>query len=553
MPPSLARLLQDFSPGEYAISTSPFAGESWLAVDGSLFRLQTSGMGIWPVAEKIPIDALPREPEISADFAWNNEYYEALLQTDGMLRIGDAVLGELRVYAENGDTYSDERGDLLGVMLPVNPPRIIESSARHAILEFECAWRGQDAWVSARIRLILDPSPLLRWQIDLDSSGADLGVEMRFETARQGEVWVGMPFDLVQRPEVDADLLPRKPSPELSSILLGQRELGEVRTFPFHELVAISDQQSTSVVFARDLHAYRAEAGTLSLTLRRSIEWLTRADLEFRVGDAGPFFYVPDARCERKVRHELAFAVLPYPADSMALQALNAAFQNPPLVVRSGGSGDRRHWAFLQEDLPLSSLQVHEEALLARFYNPTGHTASLSHAYLDTDVWGQVQGEFISVAPKKIAVLRLDAPSQAAPEASDPAASQISLLNPPQWRVGPNHGAPDPAILAQLEEEISALDEQIEQVGVFLAEVQGAGQADWRSRLRLEHRQYALQRERLEYQLSLLLNQSKLQFGGSTPPEVLYRVDPEIAVVGKELNRLRIKRRIYDYVVHALD
>ena len=550
---SLARLMQDFLPGEYAISTSPFADESWLAVEGSFLRFQTSGIGIWPVAEEFPIDVEPSEPEISADFAWNNEYYEALLQTDGRLRIGDAVVGELRVYAENGDTYSDERGDFLGVMLPVNPPRIIESSSHHAVLEFECAWRGQAAWVSACIRVILDPSPLLRWQIDLDSIGTDLSVEMRFETNQQGEVWAGMPFDLVQRPEVDADLLPRKPSPELSGILLGQRELCEVRTFPFHELVAISNQQSTSVVFARGLHAYRAESGTLSLTLRRSVEWLTRDDLEFRVGDAGPFFYVPDARCERKVRHELAFAVLPYPADSMALQTLNAAFQNPPLVVRSNGSGDRRYWAFLQEDLPLSSLQVHEEALMARFYNPTGHIANLSHTYLDTDVWGQVQSESISVAPKKIAVLRLEATSQAAPEASDPAASQISLLNPPQWRVGPNHGAPDPALLAHLEEEILVLDEQLEQVGVSLAEMQGADQADWRSRLRLEHRQYALQRERLEYQLSLMLNQRKLQFGGSTPPEVLFQVDPEIAIVGKELNRLRIKRRIYDYVVHTLD
>ena len=550
---SLGYLLQDFSPGEYAISTNPFAGESWLTADGSLLRMQTGGVGVWPVVEKIPIEVSPLEPEISADFTWNNEYYEVLLQADGRLRIGDTALGELRVYAENGDTYSDERGDLLGIMLPVNAPRIIERSPHHTVLEFECAWRGESAWVSAHIRLIFDPSPLLRWQIDLDSGGANLDVEMRFADARKGEVWAGMPFDLVQRPKADTQLLPRQLSPELSSILLGQRELGEVRTFPFHDLVAISDQHGSSVIFARGLHTYRAEAGALSLTLRRSVEWLTRADLECRVGDAGPFFYVPDARCERKVRHELAFAILPYPATSMTLQALNAAYQNSPLVVRFDGRGPSREWKFLQEDLPLSSLQVQEDGLLARFYNPTSQPARLTKAYPETDVWGRVQGESISIAPKKIATLRLDNPRQEVSEADNFVTPQFSLLNLPQWRVGPNHGAPQPAMLAHLEEKISGLDAQIAQVGHELAQLHGDSLAERNSRLRLEHRQYALQRELCEYRLSLLLNQRKMEYGGNTPLEALYRVDPEVAEVGKELNRLRIKRRIYDYVVQALD
>lgn len=551
---SLAHLLQNFLPGEYAVSTNPFAGENWVIVDGSLMRLQTGGIGIWPVMEKIPNEGLPSEPDIAGEFTWSNEHYEARLSPDGALHIGDAVLGELRVFTERGDAYSDERGDLLGVMLAEKPLRVIERSARHAVLEYECVWRGETAWASARIHLIFDPSPLVRWQIDLDSTGADLRVEVRFETACQGEVWAGMPFDLAHRFEVDADLLPRQPSPELSSILLGQREINEVRTFPFHDLVAISTRQSSSVVFARGLHAYRAEAGELSLILRRSVEWLTRADLECRVGDAGPFFYVPDARCERSVRHELAFAILPYPASSMELQAVNAAFQNPPMVVRSYGAGHRHQWAFLQEDLPLSSLQVQDGNLLAHFYNPTLHGVELSQAYLETDVWGQAQRQASRVAPKKIAYLKLDIPmceGLGVDPANDTSASLISVLNLPKWRVGPNHGVPDPTVLAQLEEKILSLDDRIAQVGASIAQNQDIRTAEWR--LRQEHRRYVLQRERLEYQLSLLLNRRKLEFDGNTPLEALYQVDPEISAVGRELNRLRIKRRIYDYVVQALD
>jgi alpha-mannosidase len=550
---ALAHLLGGFAPGEYAVSTNPFAGETWLPVEDGLLRLETNGVGIWPVSSKLSLEALPLEREISGDFTWSNNHYAARLQPDGRLYIGESTYGEMRVYEENGDTYSDERGAYLGSLLPASPVRIIARSSRHCILEYECAWQGGSAWASARIRLTLDPTPLLRWQIDLDSGGTDLRVEMFFATARQGDIWAGMPFDLVPRPEADLDLLPFQPEPELSSILLGQRELDEVRTFPFHDLVAISDQEGSSVVFARGLHAYRAEGGDLYLTLRRSVEWLTRADLKRRIGDAGPFFYVPGARCERRVRHELAYASLPYPATAMALQSLNAAFQNPPLVVRAAGSGELHRWEVLQENLPLSSLQVGAGALLGRFYNPTPHEVAFSRAYPQTDVWGEVQGAFAAVPPKKIANLRLEFPSPGNWEPADPDAPPIVLLNPPQWRVGPNHGAPDPVVLAGLEGKIAGLDEQLVQVAADLALVQGAGEEVWRLRLRLEHRQYTLQRERLECQLSLLLNQRTLEYGGETPQEALYNLDPEIAAVGKELNRLRIKRRIYDYVIQVLD
>jgi alpha-mannosidase len=550
---SIEHVMQYFSPGEYTISTNPFSGECWLSVDGSLLRLQTSGIGIWPVTERIPIDALPSEQEETSDFTWSNDYYEALLQPDGQIRIGDAVLGELRIYRENGDTYSDERGDLVGIMYPVDPPRVIERSKAHTILEYECAWYGESAWVSTRIRLIFDLSPLVRWQIELDSSGTDLCVEMCFDTARQGEIWAGMPYDLVQRSEVDVDLLPRQPSPQLANILLGQRELGEVRTFPFHDLVVISERDNSSVVFARGLHAYRAESGVLSLTLRRSVEWLTRPDLKGRVGDAGPFFYVPDARCECSVRHELAFANLPYPVTSMRLQALNDTFQNPPLVVQTDGHGTREHWEFLREDLPLSSVQIQEDTLLARFYNPTEQAESLSRLYPETDVWGRSIGETNCLGPKKIAILRLDVPMQEAMHENEAADLQISLLNPPQWRVGLNHSMPDPAVMAQLEQKISILDELSEAVNTRLALIRAEGEEDQGLRFRLEHQYYALQRERLEYQFSLLLNRRKLEFGGNTPLEALCEIDPQIAAIGKQLNHLRIKRRIYDYVVQALN
>jgi alpha-mannosidase len=550
---SIMNIMRNFTPGEYAISTNPFTSESWLSFGGELLRMQTNGIGIWPIAEKIPIVEPPHELEENISFTWRNDYYEAVLQPDGLIRIGNALLGELRIYREDGDAYSDQRGDLLGIIYPTSQVQVKEKTERHAVLEFASIWKDEAGWVSAQIHLVFDSSPLVRWQIELDSSGTDLSIEMHFSTARQGEIWAGMPFDLVNREEADNDLLPKQPPLELTSILLGQRELGEVRTFPFHDLVAISDQQGSSVVFARGLHAYRAEKGALSITLRRSVEWLTRSDLQCRLGDAGPLLYVPDARCERNVIHELSFASLPYQATSMEIQALNSSFQTPPIVVRVDSHGSCDHWEFLQENVPLSSLQLQGSNLLAHFYNPTNTTASLSHTYVETDIHGHITGKTRAVPAKKIAVLKLDRLLPDGLDARSAIEAQIAILNLPQWHVGQNHGLPDLAALAVIGRKITSLEAQIGKVKSRLVLIQNTGEGDQDLRLRLEHRYFVLLREQLEYKLSLLLNERKLEYCGIVPLDALIKVDPEIEAIGKELNLARIKRRIYDYVVQALE
>jgi hypothetical protein len=65
----------------------------------------------------------------------------------------------------------------------------------------------------------------------------------------------------------------------------------------------------------------------------------------------------------------------------------------------------------------------------------------------------------------------------------------------------------------------------------------------------LQHRYYILKREQYEVRLSAQLNRHKLMSPGNA---YLYTPDPEIAELGTQLNQLRIKRRIYDYVVEAL-
>jgi alpha-mannosidase len=539
----LPPILAGFAPGIYGLSTQPFAVESWQPAAGRLWRVRTNGVGITPVDESYPVSTPERAVE---SFVWRNDHYEADLAQDGMVRLGAARLGQLLVFAEHGDTYSEQKGRLLGALQPSGPLVVAEESEAHTVLSYEAEWQGQGAHVAATVRIQLDRSPLIRWQVDLDSCGSDLRVEMRFATAQPGSIWAGMPFDVAPRPVADEDLLPRQLPPDLTGVLLGQRELHRVSTFPFHDFVAVSAAAATAAVFARGLHAYSAaEDGAISLLLRRSVEWVTKSNLPDREGDAGPAFYVPDARCERAVRHELAFARGDFAAPSPELLALNGTFQYSPLLVRHEGSGSQREWQLLNEALPLSRLRLQGGQLLARIYNPTTRPAPLAAPHQLVDVWGAVQGETAEIGPYAIATLEL-AP-QPPPDAGENPQGSVTLLNRPRWRVGASASRPDPAVLGEMERQMVALEAAIRTVQEEMDASTGA------ARLRLEHRYYVLKRKQLELQLSHLLNERRLARGDGPPDHAyLYERDEQVATLGLALNRLRIKRRIFDYVVQAV-
>lgn len=538
---SLAAILHDGAPGTYAVSTNAFPYDGWIAAGEQCYHAHTDGIGVWPVEETHPVDT-PNTP-VSA-FEWHNEHYSARLNAVGSVQIGEATLGRLVCHSENGDTYSDEAGLARGVCQIVAAPVIEQRSAAHSVVRYACRLAWDAVTITALVRLTFDQGPLVRWQIELDSHGTDFQVDLVFETAQRGTIMAGMPFDMVQRPAADRDLLPRQVDPTLAKVLLGQRELNEVRTFPFHDMVTITDGAAGAAVFARGLHSYRAtDEGQIAITLRRAVEWLTKADLDNRVGDAGPFFYVPDARCERQVQHELAVVVGTIAADAQALQRLNAGFQNPPLIVDAASPSERTTWAFMREDLPLSSLHLHGEQIHARIFNPTAQPVALHQPYQQVDVWGQPRGLTDSVAPKDIVTVAV---AQPLPAVNDPPAHPVQVLNRPRWRVGANHGAPDRVILAQLAAQISDLEQQIDALTAQLEQAQG------RERYLLEHRTYVLKRELYEYRLSVRLNALKLNAGGELSADYLFTPDAEVADIGFQLNQLRIKRRIYDYIIESV-
>ncbi len=539
---SLSHILQDFTAGTYAVSTNPFTYQGWQKVGDQLYQVQTNGIGVWSITAQEDVETLRQTVDT---FAWQNDHYNATVSQAGTVQVGAATLGHLVVSDEQGDTYSDELGTGREICRPSGPLLVTQHHKQQSIVEYACKLVRDDSEVSATVRLTFDQSPLIRWQIDLDSRGTDFRVDLIFETGCIGQVSAGMPFDVVNRPMADTDLWPRQIEDNtLRSILLGQREIDIVKTFPFHDFVAISNDDTTATLFAKGLHSYQAdETGAISITLRRSVQQLTQPNLNYRVGDAGPFFYVPDARCERQVTHELAMMIGSIQVDDLAFHQINAGFQNPPLIVQTQGDGTRTDWQFLQENLPLSSLHLDHDQVLARFFNPTTKSQALSQTYQQTDIDGRAGDVTSDVSAKQIVTIALNAQPLKTEAQVIPV---IDLMAGPTWRVGENQGLPDAKIIARLKEEIADLERRLEDIAQALEQATEAEQH------RLQHKYYIVKRELYEARLSAYLNEEKLARQGKLSYAALYQLDDEVAKLGLELNQMRIKRRIYDYVVDAL-
>lgn len=539
---SIDTIFCGFATGTYALSTSAMATTSVQRIDRSAVVSTTTGIGVEAVQSVHPVKKV-EEP--AQGFSWSNQHYSATVDGDGLLVDGHR-LARLVVRADDGDTYSSESGAVIGTCQPTGPPMIESRSDVDTVIRFDTALEVEDLSVRAVVRARFDATPIVGLTIDLDSDGTGFRADLQFETGISSDrIAAAMPFDLVHRPHQDFNLLPDDVGPELSGVLMGQREVRMVDEFPFQGFVAVEEPGRTCAVLARGIRSYSSDAtGMISVALRRSVEWLARSGLAHRQGDAGPAMYVPGARSERTIRHEVGFAVLCGPSRSeLDLWRLNEGFQNPPLLVQVRGSGRIESWSVFDEDLPTAGFELLGDRPVLRMFNPQGRSHQLSTERSKVSVRGADLGTTSSVAAKEIVNVTVDI---AAPR-TEPTRSRLTHVNAhglPEVRVGHSRSRPDASILdqlarrrAELRAEMSSVTDQIER-------------ATGTDRYRLTHREVVLAREEAEIGLSLELNRRRAASDDlvSIPDEV----DPVIAKLGSDLNDLRVKRRIFDYVVQSL-
>jgi hypothetical protein len=240
----------------------------------------------------------------------------------------------------------------------------------------------------------------------------------------------------------------------------------------------------------------------------------------------------------------LAVSFTDFGVDDSRFHAQVSGFQNPPLLVETKGKGSQREWLLLREDLPLNSLHLYNNQILARFFNPSSQPTALSQPRLKTDVTGRPENRVKSVSAKEIVSLLVES------QPSISAINDVGFLNlltePAIWRVGPDKSTPDPELIQQLKDKIIRCQEQLAEIMIMVETAMG------RERYTLEHQVSILEREQLEYQLSVRLNELELTQPEKERSKRLFTTNQEIAAIGQQLNQARIKRRIYDYVAQIL-
>lgn len=144
--------------------------------------------------------------------------------------------------------------------------------------------------------------------------------------------------------------------------------------------IDINDGEYGLALLNRGLPEYEIipKNNTIALTLLRCVGWLSRGDMEYKKGNAGPSFATPEAQClgENTFSYALiphqsnwAEASIPRKTKQYKTKVLTKQLKNQP-----GNLSDEYGFIELEgEHLEISAIKKHEfeDKLLIRVYNPT--------------------------------------------------------------------------------------------------------------------------------------------------------------------------------------
>jgi len=536
---ALGHVSGELKDGLYAYAPATGATRLQMEQDGKLYQVESQGIGIVSVKEVTQPDKARREVET---FTWKNRHYTATLNPNGSISLNGGEFGRLVVRDEEGDTYWDEPRGPVSELSIDGPIRVEMETDTWAKVSFTASARTADRTVTAKVSTVFDDSPLLKWHIQLDSTGTGFSVLFRQNyNQKLSKLYAGMPFDNVERPFIDMDLLGPKLDPALASVLnaSSQRDLTKTFTFPFHEYVSPVSNPKKVHVIAKGLRAYQTEEpGNIDIVLSRPVDWLMKpSHHEYHSGDAGPKYYVPSARSQREIEIECALLVSDQGPDTMEFHQAVDQYVNPPLLFRVAGSeGKKTSLPIFDEDAVISSAHLYNGKRLVRMYNPTSRSVPLRQGHTGADRHGHTTGKVEHLLPKKIETVVLGKPSRRTAQLKAPKITAMQWLPYP---VRPDTSKPDPEGMAALElmreglqKKVDELQNQIMSYGSS-AEIPSS----------LQHRFYVTARECMEARLSLFWNNSTLQ---GVDPLV---VDEKLYELATEYNDLRIMRRMYDYII----
>ncbi|PLV56253.1 alpha-mannosidase [Thermotoga sp. SG1] len=469
--------------GLYVFSLSSFPYDHWYCDGERTVRLRTDGAGFFRV------ETASQKKETNKDLSWKNNYYEAHFEKDGSLLLNGKRSGVLNLFEEKGDTYSTfvEETDFSVTLKKLD---IVSRTEHSMVVEMERIVQSHLCRVETKERIVFDETPLVKWNLVLNTKGKNYKLSMSYETGT-GEIFAKMPFDVVKREEKDDYLLPESLPESLKGTFLAARETGVVREFPFQGFVSIYDGKMSKTFLAKGLREYWMENKRVHVTLVRSIEWIAK-DVEGRVGDAGPMMYVPGAKCEGNFSMRLSFMELESHPRSEEFFRWYTLFDCPPLFLEIESDGEENERVLFKSKLP--------------WVGVNGTSLWVFNPYLE---------EVEDLKPLQIGTRRIE------PLSGAMRPSELSILNFPEFPVLHLESSPEDEAVDLLKKTVSELDAETSRL---------SGRDDVKSK----HRYFSLLRTKKEMELSLFHLQGEEK-------------------LARELNELRMKRRTYDYLVELFE
>lgn len=263
-----------------------------------------------------------------------NKYIKAEINLDGTLNVLDKLNNKLysniAAFEDSGDS-----GDEYNYSYPTKD-KVIYSRGCEAEITFEET--GQLRTV-AKIKILLNlpesltddhasrsektrvmpvvtwvtidaNSPVIKFKTQVHNTVKDHRFRVLFPTGICTDYsYAETQFDVVKR-RITPESFDNSSIPEnIKRIIIGARECEPITTFPQRTFVDVTDGKVGAAVLNRGLPEYEVlrENNTIALTLFRGINWITRTDLNTRIGDAGPEISVPDAQCLRYMEFNYAF------------------------------------------------------------------------------------------------------------------------------------------------------------------------------------------------------------------------------------------------------
>jgi mannosylglycerate hydrolase len=144
--------------------------------------------------------------------------------------------------------------------------------------------------------------------------------------------------------------------------------------------IDINDGEYGLAILNKGLPEYEIipENNTITLTLLRCVGWLSRGDLEYKKGNAGPSFATPEAQCLGE--HIFLYALIPHQGNWAEARIPQKTKQYKTKILtqqlknQPGNLSDKYSFIELEgEHLEISAIKKHEfeDKLVVRVYNPT--------------------------------------------------------------------------------------------------------------------------------------------------------------------------------------